>query len=352
MLGQRWLVALVLACCLLLSSCQSLSYYAQAVQGQVSVWRQRQSIPTLLQDAQLEPTRRRQLALVQQVREFAADALALPVKQQFSTYVDLQRDFVVWNVVAAEEFSITPRTWCYPIAGCVGYRGYFSEAAAQRYAGQLRAGGLDVYVGGVSAYSTLGWFDDPVLSSMLQRDDTQLVSVIIHELAHSLLYAPGDTDFNESFATTVEQEGLRRWLAQRVSSSEQATLLQQAEDVRQRQQQFVDLVQAASQALGDLYQQGGTEAALRQQKQARLAQLKRDYQQLRASWGDYTGYDRWFAGELNNAQLSTVRTYHRYVPALQALLVKSDNDLARFYLAAKQLAELPMEERQRLLDQP
>lgn len=341
--------ATLLLLLLSLAGCQSLGYYGQAVQGQWQLLQQRQSLSRLLQDPALPEQRRRELELVREVREFARTDLGLDVSGQYDSFVELERPFVVWNVLAAPEFSLQPRRWCFPVAGCVSYRGYFSEASARRYAAALAAQGLDTYVGGVTAYSTLGWFDDPVLSSMLRREQLELVAVLIHELAHAELYIAGDTDFNESFATTVEREGVRRWLERRVPVQERVAAELKARQVGERQTQFVALVQAAATDLEALYRAGSSAALLREQKRQRQQRLRADYLALKASWGGYSGYDAWFDGPLNNAQLGSVRAYHALVPDLQALLDSLHGDLPAFYRAARSLKPLsPTERRARL----
>jgi predicted aminopeptidase len=202
-------VAALLLVSLLLLACETVGYYSQAVRGQLAIVLGRQDIERLLQDETLDPLLAERFHELLSIREFAASELALPVAGNYSSYVDLGREHVVWNVFAAPEFSVDPLNWCYPIAGCVSYRGYFSKQAASRYAGQLADEGYDVYTGGVDAYSTLGWFDDSLLSTVLDRDSYQLAGLIFHELAHQVLYLPGDTTFNESFATAVERAGWR-----------------------------------------------------------------------------------------------------------------------------------------------
>lgn len=204
--GKLILVALF---CTTLVACESISYYSQAVNGQLFLLRHRQDIQDLIDDAATPVELGDKLAVVLSIREFAEQSLGLPVQGNFATYVDLQRQFVVWNVFATPEFSMGPVTWCYPIAGCVSYRGYFDESDARTFADKTRQDGFDVYVGGVAAYSTLGWFDDSLLNTVIGREDYQLASLIFHELAHQQVYVKGDTDFNESFATAVEREGLR-----------------------------------------------------------------------------------------------------------------------------------------------
>lgn len=329
-------VCLLLLCCCL-SACDSLGYYRQAIVGELSLLQQRRPLAEVLQDPRLNAATRHQLELVQSLRTFAAVQLQLPVKNHYSTYVDLKREFVVWNVFAAPEFSMQPQQWCYPVAGCASYRGYFAEAAARRFAGELKQQGLDTWVGGVSAYSTLGWFNDPVLSSMLRRDDLQLAGTIFHELAHQLLYVSGDTEFNESFATVVEQEGQQRWAQQLPDAADQ---LQAMTMQRQRQQQFVALVQGAVAGLQQLYRQNLPVPELRQRKAAQQADLRQRYAALKASWQGYKGYDQWFAGELNNAQLNTVTTYNQWASAFRHLLQQNGDDLPRFYAAAAKVARL------------
>ncbi|MES2605551.1 MAG: aminopeptidase [Pseudomonadota bacterium] len=329
----------VLAFVVSLAACESIGYYGQAVSGQLGLLRQRQSINTVLQNAQLPATQRQQLELVLRLRNFADRELLLPVSDQYSTYVDLSSDFVVWNVFAAPEFSMTPRQWCYPIAGCSSYRGYFSERAAQRYAAGLRQQGFDVYVGGVGAYSTLGWFEDPVLSPMLRRDEAQLAALLFHELAHQLVYVAGDTAFNESFATLVEREGQRRWIAAQ-EPQRQAVLQQAAVTAQQRQAQFVALVQNAAAEMATLYHQTLPPAQMRADKTAIQMRLRADYEVLKIEWNGYAGYDRWFAGELNNAQLATVTTYNQWVSAFQRLLDQHNGELSAFYQSVRKLAAL------------
>lgn len=342
--------ALSAAVALLLTGCETLGYYRQAVSGQLVLLSQRRPIAQAAQDGDLPATTRRQLQLVQQLREFAARELQLPVEDHYDSYVELGRDFVVWNVFAASPFSLTLQSWCYPVAGCVSYRGYFAEADALRQAQRLQEQGLETYVGGISAYSTLGWFDDPVLSSMLRRDDGQLAGLLFHELAHQRVYAAGDTDFNESFATLVEQEGQQRWLQQQ-SEPARGELAASVSLQRQRQQQFVALVQQSVSELGALYAEPIPDAERNSRKSELQVRLRQRYAAMKQQWGGYNGYDRWFAGPLNNAQLGTVTTYNRWVPALQALLDRCNGELARFYAEAELLARLSADERRQRLQQ-
>lgn len=324
---------------LVLAGCDTVGYYRQAVVGQLHLLSQRQAITRVLQNAELPAVTRTQLQLVLELRQFASQHLQLDTGQHYDTYVDLGREFVVWNVFAAPEFSLQLHQWCYPVAGCVSYRGYFAEAAARRQAGQLSAEGWETYVGGVTAYSTLGWFDDPVLSSMLRRDDIQLAGVLFHELAHQRVYAAGDTEFNESFATLVEQEGQQRWLQQQ-PEQRRIALAASLEQTRTRQQQFVALVQSASAELAALYAEALPDASRRARKAVLLQSLRQRYAELKQQWDGYNGYDRWFDGPLNNAQLGTVTTYNKWVPAFRWLLQQCNGDFVCFFREADALAQM------------
>jgi len=327
---------------ILLVSCETASYYSQAARGQLSLLHGREDIEQLLTDPSLDEPTRAKLQLVQQALAFAEHSLQLSSGGSYRSFTALDRPFVVWNVFAAAEFSVEPTQWCYPIAGCVSYRGYFSEQAALRYAERLQAQGLEVYSGGVDAYSTLGWFDDPLTSAVLRRPDHRLVALLFHELAHQRVYVPGDTEFNESFASFVEQEGLRRWLAQQAQAD--APLLARIARENQLQQEFVRLVITHRDALRTLYGSDLPQAQMRESKQVLQEQLRQDYQRWREA-SSYTGYDRWFEGPLNNAQLATVASYHALVPFFEALLVQKQGDLPAFYEAVSALAAMPAQER-------
>lgn len=325
-----------------LISCETVSYYTQAARGQLAIMFGREDIQRLLTDENLPADLRLKFSSVLEIREFAEQKLYLPVGDNYSSYVDIGRKHVVWNVFAAPEFSTDPVNWCYPIAGCVAYRGYFSEAGADKFARQLEADGFDVYTGGIDAYSTLGWFDDSLLSTVLSRDNYQLAALIFHELSHQIVYLPGDTTFNESFATTVERVGLRRWLQE----INQAETIFTAEEDQARQQQFVDLVTSYRDKFDELYLEEMVFAQKRSQKTQIQDQLREDYEILKRQWSGYEGYDSWFARSLNNAQLSTVSSYNDLVPFFVALLNQSAGDLQTFYQRVREIAELNDEERE------
>jgi predicted aminopeptidase len=227
------------------------------------------------------------------------------------------------------------------------YRGYFSERDAQRYAGKLERKGLDVYVEGVEAYSTLGWFRDPVLSTFIHYEEAVLAETLFHELAHQKLFVGSDTDFDEAFATAVGQEGARRWL-EHTGNPDALTAYQVA---LRREEQFVGLVTAARQKLEAAYTNSPSPPnfACRQAKEQIVAQLRRDYAELKKQWGGYAGYDTWFAQPLNNAQLNTIATYYDWVPAFQRLLRESGGNLEKFYGVAKTVAKCSKPERHRRL---
>lgn len=346
--GRRNTIKLLLlgSLSIALLSCETVSYYTQAARGQLSIMMGRQSIERLLDNPSLAAETRHKFELVLDIRKFAENELHLPVNDNFATYVEIPREHVVWNVFAAPEFSTESLTWCYPVAGCVAYRGYFSEARASRYASRLSDEGYDVYTGGVDAYSTLGWFDDSLLSTVLDRADYQLANLIFHELAHQVVYLAGDTTFNESFATAVAREGVRRWL----SARGQGELQQTAELNSERQDQFVSLVTTWRDRFATLYDESLDEEQMRERKQQLQEEFREAYYQLRGEWGEYGGYDTWFANSLNNAQLSTVGSYNDLVPAFDQLLMQMDGELARFYDEVAAMAELPDSERNAALD--
>lgn len=327
-----------------LSGC---GYYAQSIRGQWQLISKREPIDALLADPQTPTALRKKLRTAQQIRRFASEQLALPDNGSYRSYVDLGRPYVVWNVFAAEPLSLQLKTWCFPIAGCVGYRGYFDEADAQAFAAELEAQGLETYVAGIAAYSTLGWFDDPLLSSVIRRSDTRLAGLIFHELAHQRVYVKGDTAFNEAFASAVELEGVRRWLADHGDARQRAEYAH----TRQRQTAFVRRVTRLRDTLQDLYAQALPDADKLARKAQLIDELRDDYRRMKADWGGYAGYDGWFSGPLNNPQLAAVTTYRDGVPAFAALLRQQSGDMAAFYRQVEVLGELPAEARQARLRQ-
>jgi predicted aminopeptidase len=325
----------------LLGGCTTLGYYSQAVRGQMDLLHRATPIEEELRSDAVAAPIKAKLRAVLRIRAFASRELGLPDNDSYKRYADLGRRYVVWNVFAAPEFSIEPVTSCFPFAGCVGYRGYFKEADAGAAAAALHERGYDVYVGGVPAYSTLGWFDDPVLSTFIKYPESELARLIFHELAHQLLYVKGDTRFNESFAVTVEQVGVERWLAQSGNERERATYMR----MQEMRKGFVALILKYQAILGQYYQMDIQAEQKRLGKAQRFAEMDAEYLRLKASWGGFAGYDRWFSGRLNNATLASVALYTELVPAFRALLAREGGDLPRFYAAVKALAKLPKDER-------
>jgi predicted aminopeptidase len=330
---------------IVLVSCETVGYYSQAARGQLTIVFAREDIQHLIERPDLSQELAGKFAKVMDIREFAESELGLPVGGNYSSYVDVEREHVVWNVFAAPEFSVDPVNWCYPIAGCVAYRGYFSQQSALSYAAKLEEDGFDVYTGGVDAYSTLGWFEDSLLSTVLNRADYQLAGLIFHELAHQLVYLPGDTTFNESFATAVEREGVRRWLAKSNKDFNiDAALLDY-----DRQQQFVDLVGGYRDRFESLYQLEINQSSMRSQKLELQQTLREEYAVLKQQWQGYEGYDGWFSRSLNNAQLSTVASYNDLLPFFAAVFEQSNQDFSTFYAEVSRLADLPEQERDELV---
>ena len=254
---------------------------------------------------------------------------------------DLGRPFALWNVFAAPEFSVTPVESCFLFAGCVSYRGFYSEEAARGYAAALGREGYDTYVGGVPAYSTLGWFDDPVLSTFIQYPEAEVARIIFHELAHQVAYVKDDTVFNESFAATVEEEGVRRWLEREGTSAQ----LQAHDRMRSIRREFVSFMLGYRKRLGEFYERPATLEEKRAGKQKLFSEMLEEYRALKVAWGGFSGYDRLFARGANNALLASVAAYTELVPAFRALLARKHDDLAAFYAAVRALAHLSKPER-------
>jgi predicted aminopeptidase len=330
----------------LLIACTEVGYYAQCARGHLDVMRRCRPIGELLADQSLPESRRHQLEKIRLSREFASAQLALPDNGSYRNFADLERPFVVWNVVAAPEFSLQAKQWCFPVAGCVSYRGYFDEAAARGEADLLTAQGFETDVYGVQAYSTLNWFDDPVLNTFLDGSELRAAALIFHELAHQVVYVADDSRFNEAFAKTVELEGVRRWLGQSGTMDE----WQHYREQMGRGDQFQQLLHNAREGLATLYERTLPVDAMRAAKQGVLADFARDYAALKASWGGYAGYDPWVSRGLNNARLASLATYHDLVPAFQGLLAAKGGDLPAFYQQVGRLAALPSSERLVQLD--
>ena len=340
--GRRaWRALLAGLACAVLAGCGT-SYVMQAASGQLHVMHERVPLDKAIADPHTTGAVRAQLEQVQAARDFASRELGLPDNKSYRSYADIGQPYVVWNVVATPEFSVTPEHWCFPVAGCVAYRGYFHEQAARKFAAEMSAQGFDVSVGGVPAYSTLGKFADPVLSSMLRYGNDELAAMIFHELAHQLLYVRDDSAFNEAFATTVEDVGLERWIAHQGGGMR----IREYRDEQARETAAVKLLSATRSRLAQLYASGVPVAVMRERKRELLAELAA---QLRAA--EYREkvtfplYDEWIAEGLNNAQLASIATYYDCVPGFKRLLAAADNDLPRFYAAARELSKLTRAQR-------
>lgn len=325
--------------CLALLSVLEGCYYMQAVRGHMDLMHRRRSVTEVLDDPDAPQNLKERLELVQDARRFSVKELELPDNESYRSYADLEREFVVWNVLAAPEFSLKAKEWCFPVAGCVAYRGYFAENAAHREAEKLSENGYDVSVGGVSAYSTLGRFSDPVLNTMMRWSDTDLIGTLFHELAHQKVYVKNDTRFNESFATAVAEIGVERWFAARKEPA--ALNLYLARKALRRE--TLQLVEAAKIRLAALYDSGAPELEMRQEKAAVLGRLSRDVESLLSkNGGNAPG---WPGGALNNARLVSLGLYEGWLPAFLELYKDCNGKLPCFYQQAGELAGLPPDER-------
>ena len=327
------------------AGCSTLGYYAQSIQGHFAMMRAARPIPDVVADPSIAETLKQQLQRAERIRVFASRELALPENASYRSYADLQRPFVIWNVFATPELSLELKQWCYPVVGCAAYRGYFERDAAERTAAELRSEGFEVSVAGVPAYSTLGWFADPLLNTFIGGTEGQLAGLIFHELAHQVVYVSGDTTFNESFATAVEREGVRRWLAQ---NGDEASRQAYAE-FAQRRHEFLNLLLRSRALLFENYRSKESDQAKRRRKQELFTALKDDYARLRASWNGFAGYDRFFAQDLTNAHLASIGAYNDLVPAFDALLAQTGGDFSRFYEEVRRLADMPKDRRDDLL---
>lgn len=323
----------------LLGSCANLGYYAQAVGGQMDLVNRAQPVREVLDSPDTKQNLKQALSKAIALRAFASRELALPDNQSYTRYADLQRPFVLWNVFATEEFSTTAKQWCFIGVGCVTYRGFFAQADAEAFGAELRQSGHDVYLGGVPAYSTLGWFDDPLLSTFIGYPEAELAQLLFHELAHQIVYVNDDTAFNESFATAVEQEGVHRWLAQHGNAAQRAAF----EKTQQRKAAYITRMIDARKQLDTLY----ASSASADDKRATKARI---FDALRADLAQGSRHpERWQVQQLNNAQLASVATYTQLVPAFRALLAQQQGDLGKFYTAVKEMSALPQAERNAVL---
>lgn len=331
-----------------LMGCTSLGYYGQIIKGQAEILSKRESVADLLKDPETPKELKQKLLHVQEIRNFARQKMKLPDVGSFSSYADLQRKYVVWNVFATPEFSLASIQWCFPVAGCLAYRGYFREHDAKQFAEDLRKQENDVYVAGISAYSTLGWFDDPLLNTVIDLPQPELAGLIFHELAHQLVYIKGDTEFNESFAAMVELEGVRRWLESSGKKNNNENYLQ----TKAIRRDFVKLVMRYRDKLKVLYSSNQEKSVtpegkqeLRKAKQAFFNEMQKDYQKLKSGWPGSSNYDAWMSGEMNNAKITSIVMYQQYVPAFKALLRQHHGRLDSFYNTVREIGAMKIEKR-------
>ncbi|HUX74207.1 MAG TPA: aminopeptidase [Steroidobacteraceae bacterium] len=320
---------------------QSGCYELQAAIGQAQLMHRREPIARVIADPKTPAALRRELEEATSIRNFASRDLGLPDNGSYRSYAALNRKFVVWNVFAAPEFSLQAKRWCYPFVGCVVYRGYFRRREAREFAGHLRAAGMDVSVQGVAAYSTLGHFDDPILSTMTGWSDVELASIIFHELTHQLLYVPNDTPFDEGLAVLVERQGVRRWL----QAQGRARDLAEYSIAERRYRQVIALLTGARRALRELYAAPLGAAAMRAKKRAEFAALRAAYRRLAAHWGENAPFAGWFGRNINNADLASIATYQQCVPGFARLLARAGGDFAEFFRRVREIAKLPRAQR-------
>jgi predicted aminopeptidase len=329
---------------LFMSGCASINYYAQSIQGQFEVIQKRQNINTLLNNDNPPARLRTELETVLELRKFSINQLGLPKNNSYLSYADLERDYVIWNIFATEEFSLSPLKWCYLIVGCLDYRGYFSESDARQHASKLKEQGHDIYLGGVSAYSTLGWFDDPVLNTMLRWSDIQLATVMFHELAHQQLYIKDDTEFNEAYAETVATIGVTKWLEQRPDKN----LLIDYKQSQTQEKQFIILVLKYKTLLSELYRSAINKVQMRKEKEALFSQMTNEYNIISRHW-EKDRFSQWFATGINNAKLAAIVTYRQYTSSFLGIFNKLDKDLNRFYSLMKSLSLCKQMKRKEIL---
>ncbi|RWC11602.1 MAG: aminopeptidase [Mesorhizobium sp.] len=320
------------------TGCTSISYYAQSLEGHVEIMAARKNVGKLIRDPSTPKALRAKLTSATAIRRFATEELALPDNSSYRSYVDVGRNDVTLAVFAAPQFSLAPVTWCFPVFGCVPYKGYFSRKDALENAAALQRQGLDVYVTGITAYSTLGWFSDPLLSTMLRQNDTYLASLVFHELAHQKVYVNGDSAFNEAFAVTVETTGTRKWLR---ATGNRAGLRSYEAD-RKRKADFLGLISKTRNELKQVYGSPRSPAQMAAAKAATIDRLRMRYRQMRDKrWAGYWGYDAWFDSPINNAKLAATAVYGEEVPAFLRLFDLCSGNYPRFYASVRRIGALP-----------
>lgn len=340
---------MLLVLLLQLTACAAPSYYAQAISGHFKLMREREKIETILAAGDVEPELARELQLARQMRDFGISELGLEAGDSYTQFVETGQQAVTWNVIAAPEFSLQPRTWCFPASGCVAYRGYFKQQAADKYAEKLAQKTFDVTVSPAIAYSTLGWFDDPLLDTMLQYNDEQLAAFLFHELAHQQLYVKGDTAFNEAYASFIEQTGVSLWL----KSNDREDQLELWQARQQASRDFTQLLLETRLQLANVYSSNADDADKRARKTILFKDLEDNYQSMvKDDWDGHSYYSGWFSRSLNNARLALIDSYQGGVCAFTTLYHSVDGDMAHFQQLSAEKARLNNELRREWLNQP
>ena len=334
----------ILSLLALVPACSTLGYYSQAISGHLDLISRERPVAEVIEDKASSAELKRKLVLSQRVRQFASEALHLPDNDSYKQYADLERPYVVWNVVATPAYSIKPKEWCYFIVGCLSYRGVFDKQEAEQLAKELKVEGLDVSVFGTAAYSTLGYFDDPLLNTMLRHGDTNLIGIIFHELAHQMVYVENDTAFNEAFATAVEQEGLRRWFNRAGKPGEYEAYLQK----KRYRHAFYGLIIRTREKLETAFAAAATDKEKQRSKEQIYLGFKHEYKAWREASG-YAGFDNWMQRDLNNSHLALIATYQELVPTFINVLASVGGDMLKFYETVKILGEKDKKTRASLL---
>ena len=338
---------LLLFSALTVSACSSFGYYMDLMAGHSELLEHRKPVTEIIADKDTSSILRNLLTKSQKIRNFASKMLYLPENDSYRMYADIKRRYAVWNVVATEEFSVEPKKWCFIFVGCLSYKGYFSKEDATNYANELKAEGYDVYIAGANAYSTLGWFDDPLLNTMMYKSEANRAGIIFHELAHQVVYIENDSAFNEAFATAVEHEGIRRWMREKGEDGEYQKYLAN----KKRDSEINQLLQETRKKLEKLYKTKASKEEKRKQKKIILSLMQQQYDRLKKSWSGYSAYDVWMKQEINNSHLALIATYHDLVPTFKSILEKENYDLKRFYASVKKYGELDKKNRSLQLKQ-
>ena len=341
---MRWLISIPLL--LLLCGCTDIGYYWHSARGHLAVMNQRVDIEDLLEDQATPEELRERLRLVQEIRRFSVTRLALPDNDSYQSFVELDRPYLIQNLFAAPEFSTRLQRWCYPIIGCASYRGYYDEARLLAYVEELESSGLEVHIGKVSAYSTLGWFDDPVLSSFINWPDHRLAGLLFHELTHQQIYIDDDTTFNESLASAVQMVGTELWLESRGQQDE----LEELSRWSLYRAEVIELIESTRARLAQIYEAASSDADKRKDKAAVFADARSSHRDIASKHGVAGGFSAWFAGDLNNAKIGSVATYNSQTPAFINILRAQGLDFAAFYKYVAALGELGKVERDSCID--